>query len=88
MRLAQVFKRPPGMEQVRIVGVEIDEESAGTVVTVEVALPKRQRLCCSGCGHGYARRTTATASAVPGRLETARLTLRPSGRRVMLGPSP
>jgi transposase len=60
MRLAQVFKRLLGMERERIVGVEIDEEPAGTLVTVEVALRKRRRLFCSGCGQrvraGYDRR--------------------------------
>jgi transposase len=63
MRLAQVFKRLLGMERERVVGVEIDENDGEQLVTVEIALRKRRRLFCSGCGQrvrsAYDRRTVS-----------------------------
>ena len=63
MRLAQVFKRLLGMERERVVGVEIIEGGDEQVVRVDVALRKRRRLLCSGCGqrvsHAYDRRVVS-----------------------------
>ena len=48
MRLATVFKRLLGMGRERVVAVEVLGEAANRVVVVELALPARRKLFCSG----------------------------------------
>ena len=50
MRLATVFKRLLGLARERVVEVELIEESDRQLLVVELALAKRRRLLCSGCG--------------------------------------
>ena len=63
MRLATVFKRLLGMGRERVVAVEVLGEAANRVVVVELALPARRKLFCSGCGQrvrvAYDRRVVA-----------------------------
>ena len=50
MRLATVFKRLLGLARERVVAVELIEQEGRQLVVVELTLPKRRRLRCSGCG--------------------------------------
>ena len=60
MRLAMVFKRLLRLARERVVAVELIERAGRQLLVVELALPKRRRAVCSGCGEqvaaGYDRR--------------------------------
>jgi transposase len=60
MRLAMVFKRLLRLARERVVAVELIERVGRQLLVVELALPKRRRAVCSGCGEqvaaGYDRR--------------------------------
>lgn len=63
MRLATVFKRLLRLARERVSGVELVEHADRQLLVVDVALPKRRRLVCSGCGErasaGYDRRVVS-----------------------------
>ena len=50
MRVATLFKRLLGLDDGRVVAVEVAEERGEQVVVVDLARRRNRRMTCSGCG--------------------------------------